>query len=62
MSLTCRPIVMLNKAISFFPALRVMGRINLKRGTVPFPEPVAENKNGGPFGKSGKIQDKDIRC
>lgn len=35
---------MLNRAISFSPALRVMGRLILKRGTVPFPYPLAEEK------------------
>lgn len=37
---------MLNRAISFFPALRVMGLINLKGETVPFPEPLAEKYAG----------------
>lgn len=42
---TCRPTVMLNKAISFTPALRGMGVLNLKDGTVPFPDPVAEEEH-----------------
>lgn len=36
---------MLNIAISFFPALRIMGPINLKGDTVPFPVPVAEEQH-----------------
>lgn len=36
---------MLNKAISFFPALRVMGLLIMKRGIVPFPDPLAEEKH-----------------
>lgn len=36
---------MLNKATSFLPAMRAMGRLILKRGTVPFPDPVAEEKH-----------------
>lgn len=35
---------MLNKAISFFPALRVIGAPNLKFGTVPFPDALAIEK------------------
>lgn len=35
---------MLNKAISFFPALRAIGVSNLKCGTVPFPDALAIEK------------------
>lgn len=35
---------MLNKAISFLPALRVIGLLILKRETEPFPDPLAEEK------------------
>lgn len=33
---------MLNKAMSLFPALRETGLLNLKCGTVPLPEAVAD--------------------
>lgn len=36
--LTCRPTVMLNRAISFFPTLREMGFLNLKGECEPFPD------------------------
>lgn len=36
---------MLNKATSFLPALSEMGFFILKRGTVPFPDPLAEEKH-----------------
>lgn len=35
---------MLNKAISFFPALSVIGVLNLNCGTVPFPDALAMEK------------------
>lgn len=36
-SLTCRPTVMLSRAISFFPALREMASLNLNVISDPFP-------------------------
>lgn len=39
---TCRPTVMLSKAISFFPALRDTDFLNLKGECVPLPYAVPE--------------------
>lgn len=37
--------VMLSREISFFPALREIGLRNLKDGTEPFPDAVAEENH-----------------
>lgn len=41
---TCRPTVMLSRAISFFPSFREMGVFNLKGKCVPFPAALAEHQ------------------
>lgn len=41
---TCKPTVMLSRAISFFPAFREIGVFNLKGGCVPFPDALAEDQ------------------
>lgn len=35
---TCKPTVMLNKAILFFPCFKVIGLSNLKEDPAPFPD------------------------
>lgn len=39
---TCRPTAKLKKAISFFPALRGTGFLNMKGKWVPFPDALPE--------------------
>lgn len=41
---TCKPTVMLSRAISFFPAFKEIGVFNLKGECVPFPDALAEDQ------------------
>lgn len=47
---------MLNKAIAFFPGLRVIGLLILKLEALPFPDPLAEeNKRMDASAHYGKL-------
>ena len=52
--LTARPRVMLNRAISFFPAFREIGFLNLNGECVPFPDALPERSGTNITKTTGK--------